>query len=79
MRRKRKVVTKGKMARSLVYFCVAVLTITALWAVCITTYGAINGSYIELSAALTFIGASFGGELLLLLVKRVTTKTKEED
>lgn len=79
MIRKRRVVTKGKMARRLVYFCIFVLVVAALWSMALTTYAAMLGASVDLSAPLTFIGASFGGELLLLLVKRVTTKNEKED
>ena len=79
MIRKRRVVTKGKMARRLVCFCIFVLVISAAWSMALTTYGAMHDISVDLSAPLTFIGASFGGELLLLLVKRVTTKNEKEN
>ena len=78
LERKKKRKTKGKMARRLVYFCISVLTATALWAAAITTIAAYRGESIDLSAVLTYIGAAFGGELLLLLVKRVFAKPSEE-
>lgn len=67
------------MARRLVYFCISVLTATALWAAAITTMAALQGWSIDLSAVLTYIGAAFGGELLLLLVKRVFAKPTESE
>ena len=76
--RSKKRETKGKMARRLVYFCITVLTVTALWAAAITTMAALRGWSIDLSAVLTYIGAAFGGELLLLLVKRVFAKPSTE-
>lgn len=76
--RKKKRKTKGKMARRLVYFCIVVLTVTAFWAAAITTMAAYQGQSIDLSAVLTYIGAAFGGELLLLLVKRVFAKPSTE-
>lgn len=76
--RKKKRRTKGQMARRLVYFCIGILTVTALWAAAITTVAALRGESIDLSAVLTYIGAAFGGELLLLLVKRVFAKRSEE-
>ena len=71
---------KGAMARYLVYYCITVLTATAIWAVAITTVAAYEGWSIDLNAVLTFIGAAFGGELLLLAFKRVFAKptTQEE-
>ena len=61
---------KGRMARRLVYFCVFMLTAAAVWAAVVKTCD----SATDLSDVLTFIGAAFGGELLLLLVKRVFAK-----
>lgn len=74
----RKPSPKGQMARHLVYYCIGVLTVTAIWAAVITTAAVVKGVAVELSAPLTFIGAAFGGELLLLLVKRVCAKDKTE-
>lgn len=76
--RSKKRKTKGRMARRLVYFCISVLSLTALWAAAITTMAAYRGESIDLSAVLTYIGAAFGGELLMLLVKRVFAKPSEE-
>lgn len=69
---------QGKMARRLVYFCIGVLTFAAIWAVVITTIATVRGWMIDLSAVLTFVGASFGGELLFLLVKRVYAKPTDQ-
>lgn len=70
---------KGKMARRLVYFCLYVLTGTTIWAVVITTTALFLDRSIDLSTVLTFVGASFGGELLLLLVKRMFAKPNETE
>ena len=68
------------MARRLVYFCLGALTLISIWAMVMTTVALMLDRAIDLSAVLTFVGASFGGELLLLLVKRVFAKpTHEED
>lgn len=67
-------ITKGKMARRLVYYCIGVLSVTALWAAVVVTISVFKGSYIDLTAILSFIGGAFGGELLLLLLKRVFAK-----
>lgn len=70
-------ITKGRMARRLVYYCVGMLTATAVWAAVLKTID----HTIDISDVLTFIGAAFGGELLLLLLKRVFAKenTKEQE
>lgn len=70
------------MARRLVYFCLRVLTATAVWAMAVTTAALAADRTIDLSAVLAFVGAGFGGELLLLLVKRLLAKpgsTEDEE
>ena len=74
---KNKKINRGKMSRHLVYFCLTVLTIVLIWAMVIKTIGYQNG--IDVSDVLTFAGTVFGGELLLLLVKRIIAKPQEED
>lgn len=78
-----KTTEKGAMARQLVYFCLRVLLATTIWAMVITTVALILDRNIDLTAVLTFVGAGFGGELLLLLVKRMfakpTDKTEPEE
>ena len=66
---------KGRMSRVLVCYCIGVLSVTAAW-------GAVLKSIspdADLSDVLTFVGAAFGGELLLLLCKRVFAKDKESE
>lgn len=70
---------KGVMAKKLVYFCLRVLLLTAVWAAALKTVGVILDRTVDLTDVLTFVGAAFGGELLLLLVKRVLAKTKSYD
>lgn len=74
----KRAISKGKMARRLVYYCIGVLTITALWAAVVVTVAVVRDVSVDLSAVLTFIGGAFGGELLLLLLKRVLAKPKED-
>ena len=67
---------KGKMARALVWYCICVLTITAVWAMFVKT----SEPVADLTDVLTFIGGAFGFELLALLLKRLfgqTNKTEE--
>ena len=66
---------KGRMSRRIVIYCIMVLTATALWAAVLKTID----HAADLSDVLTFIGAAFGGELLLLAFKRVCAKPQEEE
>lgn len=66
---------KGQMARRLVYYCIAVLTLTAVWAAVLKTID----HTVDTSDVLTFVSVAFGGELLLLLVKRVFAKPTETE
>ena len=66
---------KGQMARRLVYYCIVVLTLTGVWAAVLKT---IDHS-IDTSDVLTFVGAAFGGELLLLAFKRVFAKPSDQE
>lgn len=68
---------KGQMARRLVYFCIGILTVTAVWAAVVVTIAVALDRSVDLSSVLTFIGGAFGGELLLLLLKRVLAKPNE--
>ena len=70
--------TKGQMARQLVVFCVRCLCGTLIWAAGMKTAGLILERTVEVSEVLTFAGASFGGELLMLLCKRMLAKNTEE-
>jgi hypothetical protein len=73
---------KGQMARRLVYYCIGVLSVAAVWAMILKTISVITGNPVDLTDVLVFIAAAFGGELLMLLIKRIfskpTTKTEEE-
>ena len=71
--------TKGKMARQLVYFCIWVLFGVLLWAAAMKTAALATGRDVDLSDVLTFAGAAFGGELLMLLAKRVFAKKSDDE
>lgn len=80
MRRIRKSrLTKGKMARQLVYFCIWVLFGVLLWSAAVKTAALATGRDVDLSDVLTFAGAAFGGELLMLLAKRVFAKKSDDE
>ena len=70
--------TKGRMARELVYYCISALTLTLAWAVVIKTVAVILDRPSDLSDVLIFAAAAFGGELLLLLCKRVFAKPNDD-
>lgn len=72
MRRKRH--SKGKMMRQLVYYCITVLSLTALWAVVLKTID----HTVDLTDVLTFISVVFGGELLMLVLKRIFAKGENQ-
>ena len=72
---------KSEMARTLVLYCVRVITLASIWAACLKTYAVIkwgetNGC--DLSDVLGFVGAAFGSELLFLAFKRVFAKKNED-
>lgn len=74
MRGKREAKRTGVLSRVLVVYCICVLTIAAIW-------GAVLKSIapsVDLTDVLTFVGAAFGGELLLLAFKRVFAKERSE-
>ncbi len=71
--------TKGKMARELVYFCLWMLTAVATWAMIIKTYAVIRWGATDISDVLVYAGGAFGGELLLLLLKRVFAKPNDKN
>lgn len=72
---------KSEMARTLVLYCVRAITLASIWAACLKTYAVIKwgeASGCDLSDVLGFVGAAFGGELLLLAFKRVFAKKNED-
>lgn len=72
-------VTKGRMARELVYYCIYALTGVLVWAVIIKTIAVIADRQADLSDVLVYAAAAFGGELLLLLCKRVFAKNNDDN
>ena len=70
--------TKGRMARELVYYCIYALTLTLAWAVITKTVAVFTDHASDLSDVLVFAAAAFGGELLLLLCKRVFAKPNDD-
>ena len=70
--------TKGKMARELVYACLNILFATLIWSMILKTVAVALDRTVDLTDVLVFAGAAFGGELLMLLCKRIFSKDKEE-
>lgn len=71
--------SKGEMSRTIVVYCIRVMTVTLFWAGLLKTLGAIFSWMVDLSDVLTFAAATFGGELLLLAFKRIFAKKDTED
>ena len=78
MKNKRKW-SKGEMSRTIVMYCIRVMTYTLVWASILKTIGMLFNLNSDLSDVLTFAGATFGGELLLLAFKRVFTKKNDRE
>lgn len=70
---------KGQMARTLVWLCVSVLLLTLVWSAVLTTIATLRDTSVDLSDILTFAAATFGGELLMILLKRLLAKNIEEE
>lgn len=70
--------SKGEMARTIVLYCIRVMTAVLVWAILITTLAALLHWSIDISPVLNFAAVTFGGELLLLALKRIIAKKGEE-
>lgn len=71
--------TKGIMARRLVYYCITALSITLVWALVLKTLSIFTDVSMDLSDILTYAASVFGGELLMLLCKRIFAKPKSQE
>ena len=71
--------TKGLMARRLVYYCITALSITLVWALVLKTISIFTDISIDLTDVLTYAASVFGGELLMLLCKRIFAKPKPQE
>lgn len=77
--------SKGEMARTIVIYLLRLLTMVLIWACALKTIVVLIavgsnpelGTSVDLSDVLIFAAAAFGGELLLLLCKRVFAKPNE--
>lgn len=69
---------KGEMARTIVIYCIRVMTLVLIWSVVITTLAPVFGWTIDISPVTNFAAITFGGELILLAFKRIFAKKDEE-
>lgn len=72
--------SKGEMAKTVVIYCLRLLTIAFVWAACLKTYAVLRwGDLVgcDLGDVLTYVGAAFGAELACLAFKRVFAKKNE--
>lgn len=78
MIKQKKLWNKGEMARTIVLYCIRVMTLVLIWSVAITSFSAVFHWSIDISPVLNFTAATFGGELILLAFKRIFAKKGEE-
>lgn len=72
---------KSEMSRTIVIYCLRLLTIVMLWAACLKTYAVLRWGEIigcDLSDVLIYAGGAFGIELISLAFKRIFAKKNEE-
>lgn len=72
---------KSEMSRTIVIYCLRLLTIVMLWAACLKTYAVLRwGETIgcDLSDVLIYAGGAFGIELISLAFKRIFAKKNED-
>lgn len=67
------------MLREMVYICLRWLKIGAVWGMLSQTAALVLDRAFDPTPTLVFLGAAFGGELLMCLVKRIFAKKNEED
>lgn len=65
------------MSKTIVLYCIRVITLIAVWAVALKTYAVFKFGATDISDVLIFAATAFGGELLLLAFKRVFAKKNE--
>lgn len=70
---------KGEMSRTIVIYCLRVLTMTLVWATAVKTYAVIRWGATDISDVLVYAGGAFGVELISLAFKRIFAKKNEED
>ena len=68
---------KGEMARTIVLYCLRVLTLVLIWAVAAKTYAIIKWGTTDVSDVLVYAGGAFGVELISLAFKRIFAKKQD--
>lgn len=71
---------KSEMSRTIVIYCLRLLTLVMLWAACLKTYAVLRwGETIgcDLSDVLIYAAGAFGSELACLAFKRIFAKKNE--
>ncbi len=71
--------TKNQMLRELVYVCIRWLKIGAVWGMISQTAALVLDRMYDPSPTLVFLGAAFGGELLMCLCKRIFARKGENE
>lgn len=65
MKKRKRKLSKGQLGKRILYFDLLFLLVTGVWAMVLATRG------LDASSTLTVIYAVGGGELLLLMIKRI--------
>lgn len=71
--------SKGEMARTIVIYCLRLLTIVLVWAMLVKTYAVLKWGATDLSEVLTYAGGAFGIELVSLAFKRIFAKDRQRE
>lgn len=69
--------SKGEMSKTIVIYCLRLLTYVLIWAVCVKTYAVIKWGATDISDVLIYAGGAFGIELISLAFKRIFAKKDE--
>ncbi len=70
---------KGEMARTIVLYCLRVLTLVLIWAVAVKTYAVVKWGAADVSDVLIYAGGAFGVELISLAFKRIFAKKQDRE
>ena len=70
---------KGEMARTIVLYCLRVLTLVLAWAVAVKTYAVIKWGATDVSHVLIYAASAFGVELISLAFKRIFAKKQDTE